>query len=63
MPIGHRIVVMFATRIRRDRSQRSAASIRVVHIMPATSKHRMDEQRSTQQAGKKDPHRSVYRSR
>jgi hypothetical protein len=56
MPIRRRIVVVIATSIRRERSQRSVASSRVVHIMPATSKHCMDEQRSTQQATKNGTH-------
>ena len=59
MPIRRRIAIMIATRICGKRRQRPVASSRVVHIMPTTSKHRMDEQRSTQQAGKNGPHRAI----
>jgi cytochrome b len=63
MPIRRRVVVMIATRIRFERSHGPGTAIFVVHIVPATSKHCMDEQRSTQQAGKNGPHCSVNRNR
>jgi hypothetical protein len=50
MSIRRVIVIVIATRIRFDRSHSADAGIFVVQIMPATSKHCMDEQRSTQQA-------------
>jgi hypothetical protein len=62
MPVRCRVVIMIAARIRFERSH-AAGAILVVHIMPATSKHCMDEQRSTQQAGKNGPHRSVNHNR
>jgi hypothetical protein len=53
MPIRRRVVIVITTSVR---SKRPVASSCVVHIMPATSKHSMDEQRSTQQATKKGTH-------
>ena len=45
------------------RSNCPVASSTVVQIVPATSKHRMDEQRRAQQAGKNGPHRSLNHNR
>ncbi len=56
MLIRRRIAVVTAARIRGERRQRPVASTRVVHIVPATPKHRMDEQRITQQATKNGTH-------
>jgi hypothetical protein len=51
-----RIMIVIATSVGSKRSERSVANSRVVQIMPATSKHCMDEQRSTQQATKNGTH-------
>ena len=54
MPIRRRVVIMIATRIRRRAKPRaSSPASAVVHIMPATSKHCMDEQRSSTTGWKK----------
>jgi hypothetical protein len=56
MPIRRRVVIVITAGVRTKRSERSVASARVVLIMPATSKHCMDEQRNTQQATKNGTH-------
>ena len=56
MPVRRRIVIVIATNVGSKRSERSVASSRVVHIMPAASKDCMDEQRNTQQATKNGTH-------
>jgi len=56
MPVRRRIVIVIATNVGSKRSERSVASSRVMHIMPATSKHCVDEQRYTQQATKNGTH-------
>jgi hypothetical protein len=56
MPVRRRIVIVIATSVGSKRSERSVANSRVVHIIPATSKHGMDEQQSTQQTTKNDTH-------
>jgi hypothetical protein len=61
MPIRRRIMIVVATSIRSKRSERPVASSCVVHIMPATSKHCMDEQRSTQQTTKNGTHHEFNR--
>jgi len=43
MPVRRCIVIVTAAIICGKRRERSVASSRVVHIMPATSKHGMDE--------------------
>jgi hypothetical protein len=54
MPICRRIVIAASGGCKR--SERPVASSHIVHVMPTTSKHRMDEQRSTQQATKNSTH-------
>ena len=61
MPVRRHIVIVITTRLRRERGQRPVASSRIVHIMPATSKQCMDEQRSTQQATKNGTHHGFNR--
>ena len=56
VPIGGRVVIVVATSIRCGRGERAAAGVCIVLIMPATSKHCMDEQRSTQQTTKNGTH-------
>jgi len=56
MCIGRCIMIVITTRICRKRGQRPGARSRVLHIMPATSKQCMDEQRGTQQATKNGTH-------
>jgi hypothetical protein len=55
VPVGQAIIVMTATGWLQRHDRRFPCN-RLVRIMPATSKHRMDEQRGTQQVTENSTH-------